>query len=74
MSTICILCCKERKEKLLADAKADIDLQRSRMLDEVQQEIVDATISATEKLLSEKIDETADMRIIDDFIKEVTKK
>ena len=65
---------KERKEKLLADAKADIDLQRSRMLDEVQQEIVDATISATEKLLSEKIDETADMRIIDDFIKEVTKK
>ena len=65
---------KERKEKLLADTKADIDLQRSRMLDEVQQEIVDATISATEKLLSEKIDETADMRIIDDFIKEVTKK
>ncbi len=65
---------RERKEKLLADAKADIDLQRSRMLDEVQQEIVDATISATEKLLSEKIDESTDMRIIDDFIKEVTKK
>ncbi|MBE6125121.1 MAG: F0F1 ATP synthase subunit B [Erysipelotrichaceae bacterium] len=65
---------RERKEKLLADAKADIDLQRSRMLDEVQQEIVDATISATEKLLSEKIDETTDIRIIDDFIKEVTKK
>ena len=65
---------RERKEQLLAAAQADIDLQRSRMLDEVQQEIVDATISATEKLLSERIDETADMQIIDDFIKEVTKK
>jgi len=65
---------RERKEKLLADAKADIDLQRSRMLDEAQKEIVDATISATEKLLSEKIDENADKRIIDDFIKEVTKR
>lgn len=65
---------KERKEQLLADAKADIDLQRSRMLDEVQQEIVDATISATEKLLNEKIDDAADLRIIDDFIKEVTKR
>ena len=65
---------RERQEQLLADAQADIDFQRNRMLDEVQQDIVDATISATEKLLSEKIDETADMRIIDDFIKEVTKK
>ena len=44
------------------------------MLDEVQRDIVDATISATEKLLNEKLDEAADMRIIDDFIKEVTKR
>ncbi|MBQ3375094.1 MAG: F0F1 ATP synthase subunit B [Erysipelotrichaceae bacterium] len=65
---------KERKEQLLADAQADIDLQRSKMLDEVQRDIVDATISATEKLLNEKLDEAADMRIIDDFIKEVTKR
>ena len=62
------------EEQMLANAKADIVFERNRMLDEVQREIVDATISATEKMLSERIDEKADKRIIDDFIKEITKK
>lgn len=65
---------KARTEQMLANAKADIAFERNRMLDEVQQEIVDATISATEKMLSERIDEQTDKRIIDDFIKEITKK
>ena len=65
---------REKTEQMLANAKADIVFERNRMLDEVQREIVDATISATEKMLSERIDEKADKRIIDDFIKEITKK
>lgn len=65
---------KARTEQMLANAKADIAFERNKMLDEVQQEIVDATISATEKMLSERIDEQTDKRIIDDFIKEITKK
>ncbi|MBQ3384167.1 MAG: F0F1 ATP synthase subunit B [Erysipelotrichaceae bacterium] len=65
---------REKTEQMLANAKADIAFERNRMLGEVQQEIVDATISATEKMLSERIDEETDKRIIDDFIKEITKK
>ena len=65
---------REKTEQMLANAKADIAFDRNRMLGEVQQEIVDATISATEKMLSERIDEETDKRIIDDFIKEITKK
>ncbi|MBR2746271.1 MAG: F0F1 ATP synthase subunit B [Erysipelotrichaceae bacterium] len=65
---------REKTEQMLANAKADIAFERNRMLDEVQREIVDATISATEKMLSERIDEETDKRIIDDFIKEITKK
>ena len=65
---------REKTEQMLANAKADIVFERNRMLDEVQREIVDATISATEKMLSERIDEKADKQIIDDFIKEITKK
>jgi F-type H+-transporting ATPase subunit b len=65
---------REKTEQMLANAKADIAFERNKMLDEVQREIVDATISATEKMLSERIDEETDKRIIDDFIKEITKK
>ena len=65
---------REKTEQMLANAKADIAFERNRMLGEVQQEIVDATISATEKMLSERIDEETDKRIIDDFIQEITKK
>lgn len=65
---------REKTEQMLANAKADIAFERNRMLDEVQREIVDATISATEKMLSERIDEETDKRIIDGFIKEITKK
>ena len=59
---------------MIANAKADIAFERNKMLSKVQREIVDATISATEKMLSERIDEETDKRIIDDFIKEITKK
>lgn len=65
---------REKTEQMFANAKADIAFERNRMLDEVQREIVDATISATEKMLSERIDEETDKRIIDGFIKEITKK
>ncbi len=65
---------REKTEQMIANAKADIAFERNKMLGEVQREIVDATISATEKMLSERIDEETDKRIIDDFIKEITKK
>lgn len=65
---------REKTEQMIANAKADIAFERNKMLSEVQREIVDATISATEKMLSERIDEETDKRIIDDFIKEITKK
>ena len=65
---------REKTEQMIANAKADIAFERNKMLSKVQREIVDATISATEKMLSERIDEETDKRIIDDFIKEITKK
>ena len=65
---------KEKSEQLLAEAKAKIELQRSRMLVEMHEEIVNVAMSATEKMLGDKLDETTDRETVDEFIKEVAGK
>ena len=64
---------RERSKQLLDEAEHSIELERNKMLDEVHEEIVDVALSATEKMLSEKLDEESDRRVIDSFIKEVTR-
>lgn len=61
---------KRQSEQLMENAQKDIELQREKMLHEVHDEMVNATISATEKMLKTKID-NQDKDSIDSFIKEV---
>ena len=63
---------RERSKQLIDDAERSIELERSKMLDEMHEEIVDVALNATEKMLNEKLDEESDRRAIDSFIKEVS--
>ena len=63
---------RERSKQLIDEAEHSIKLERSKMLDEMHEEILDAALSATEKMLNDRLDAEDDRRIIDSFIKEVT--
>lgn len=65
---------REKSKQIVEEAQADIEMQKARMLDEMHEELVDAAISATEKMLNSKLDEKKDHQVIDDFIKEVSGK
>ena len=65
---------KEKSEQLIAEAKANIELQRSRMLVEMHEEIVNVAMTATEKILNDKLNEKTDRESVDEFIREVAKK
>ena len=57
-----------------ADAEKDIEKQRGKMLDQMQEEIVDTTVAVAEKILQSKVDAKQDKDNIDTFVKEVIKK
>ncbi len=65
---------KERSRQMLEDAEKDIELQRTKMLDEVHKDIVNAAIDTASKMLGEKVDDKADRKVVESFIKEVSKK
>ncbi len=65
---------REKSKQIVEEAQADFEMQKARMLDEMHEELVDVAISATEKMLSSKLDEKTDHQVIDDFIKEVSGK
>ena len=65
---------RQESRQLLDNAKRDVELQKSRLLEEMHQEIVDVALSATEKMLNEKLDEKSQKSEIDSFVKEVIKK
>ena len=65
---------KEQSKQLMENAQREIEVQRRKMLQDLQAEIVDATISATEKMLKVKIENQEDKDNIDSFVKEVINK
>jgi F-type H+-transporting ATPase subunit b len=65
---------KEASKQMLENAQKEIEVQRSKMLQDLHAEIVDATISATEKMLKVKIENQEDKDNIDTFVKEVINK
>ena len=65
---------KERSKQIIEEAQHNIELQKSKMLDDMYDEIVDVALNASEKMLSEKLDEESDRQVIDEFIKEVAGK
>jgi F-type H+-transporting ATPase subunit b len=56
---------------LLENARKDMELQHDKMMKQMHEEIVDATISAAEKVLQEKLDASNEQESIRSFIKEV---
>ena len=64
----------EKSEQMMAEAREDIEQQRSKMLSEMHEEIVNVAMTATEKLLNDKLNKKTDRKAVDEFIKEVTEK
>ena len=65
---------RRQSQKMLTDAQKDIEKQRNKMLDQMQEEIVDTAIAVAEKILQSRVDEKRDRDNIDTFVKEVVKK
>ena len=65
---------KEHSRQMMENVQKEIEVQRSKMLQDLHAEIVDATISATEKMLKVKIENQEDKDNIDTFVKEVINK
>lgn len=65
---------RKQAEKMRKDAEKDIEKQRNKMLDQMQEEIVDTAVAVAEKILQSRVDAKQDRDNIDTFIKEVVKK
>ena len=64
---------RQESKQLIESAKKDIERQKGRMLEDMHDEIVQVALSATEKMLQEKLDRSTE-KDIDSFVKEVIKK
>ena len=60
---------KEQNEKMIADTKKMIDQEKDKMISEVKSEIAGLIVSATEKMIHEKLDEKKDKELIEEVIK-----
>jgi F-type H+-transporting ATPase subunit b len=61
---------KNQSEKILEDAVKRIETEKNKMLQEVKAQIAGLVISATEKIIGEKVDSTKDKELIDKAIKD----
>lgn len=64
-----IILAKEQNEKVIADAKKSIEREKEKMISEVKSEIAGLVISATEKIIHEKLDSQKDKELIEKAIK-----
>lgn len=60
-------------ERLIALARSEIKYEVLKVKDELKDEIIDLTIRAVETVISEKLTEEDDLKIIEDFLKNVEK-
>ncbi|MBR0474177.1 MAG: F0F1 ATP synthase subunit B [Erysipelotrichaceae bacterium] len=65
---------KQRSQQIVNEAQHNAELQKAKLLDEMHDDIVEVALSATEKMLGERQNNKTDRQIVDDFIKEVSKK
>jgi len=65
---------KKQSAQLLENAKHDMEMQKTKMMEEMRSEIVDTAISAAEKVLQSKVDGEAERQSINSFVKEVISK
>jgi F-type H+-transporting ATPase subunit b len=60
---------KEQNEKMIVDAKKMIGQEKEKMISEVKSEIAGLVVSATEKVIHEKLDSQKDKELIENAIK-----
>ncbi len=60
-------------ERVLEKARIEIDLEKKQMRDEMVEEMIDVAMSATEKLISDKVDQSQDQKSIERFVREMSK-
>ena len=65
---------KKQAAQLLENARHDMELERSKMMEEMRSEIVESAITAAEKILEEKVDSQSEKKSIDSFVREVVDK
>ncbi len=59
---------KQRTEKEYLDFKKKLETEKSEMVDELKQRVVDLTISSTRKVVEKEIDEEEDARLIKSYL------
>ena len=60
---------EEKMKRFLEDAHMQVEEEKQRILTEAKQEIVGVVTLAVEKILKEKVDTTADKRLIEQMVK-----
>ena len=62
---------KAQAASTIASANATIAANKLAMLDDLQDEMVDIALAASEKLLKDKVDEKHDRALVDAFVKDM---
>lgn len=60
---------KKQNAKMMEDAKKNIEREKVKMLSEIKSEVAELVVSATEKIISEKLDSAKDKELIEKAIK-----
>jgi F-type H+-transporting ATPase subunit b len=63
----------EQAQQIIETAKEDIKVKLTQAKEQLRGEIVDLTIKATENLISEKLTDADDKKLVEDFLRQVDK-
>lgn len=61
---------RQEAESMITKAKAEINIERDKTIEELRKEFVDIAITAAEKVIKETLDKDKNKRLIDDVMKE----
>jgi F-type H+-transporting ATPase subunit b len=64
---------EEIRHKKVDDAVKQIELQKKKAIDEIKDEVTDMVISATEKIISSKLNESTDTELIKSYLGKINK-
>lgn len=64
---------RQQADKILTDTRQTLVFDREQMMAQLKAQVVDITLLATEKLLSQKVDDAEDRKLVADFIEQVAK-
>ncbi|GAA5644821.1 F0F1 ATP synthase subunit B [Vibrio proteolyticus] len=62
---------KQEKARIVAEGKAEVELERSKVRQELKDEMADLVIASASKLISRNLDSAANRELVNRFISEV---